>query len=187
MSWQENADAYSKQPSGEGWLDRFLSDASKTLAVGTSANHKVSVPHMAVGHCPICKVRVERPDTDIYFPYCSYKHKREVQRIQEEEERKELERRERRDYERRQKDLAKQREKRHAQREESMCANLRAYIKLAEEKQALYMRRAAEAPKCGRARELASRRAKKWYQNLIDAKRELQKREEAQNERKSTV
>lgn len=37
-----------------------------------------------VGVCPICKERVERIPTDIYFPYCGYKHKRIQERKDEE-------------------------------------------------------------------------------------------------------
>ena len=37
-----------------------------------------------VGICPICKERVERIPTDIYFPYCGYKHKRIQERKDEE-------------------------------------------------------------------------------------------------------
>lgn len=43
-----------------------------------------------VGTCPICKKRVERSYTDIFFPYCGYTCKRVVQRKEEEKEKEKI-------------------------------------------------------------------------------------------------
>lgn len=43
-----------------------------------------------VGKCPICKQRVERSHTDIFFPYCGYKCKRVEQREEEERQKQKI-------------------------------------------------------------------------------------------------
>lgn len=43
-----------------------------------------------VGTCPICKKRVERSHTDIFFPYCGYTCKRVFDRKEEAKEKEKI-------------------------------------------------------------------------------------------------
>ena len=60
--------------------------AIRSINKGMTGRKYMRVGFTRVGACPICKKRVERSHTDIFFPYCGYSCKRVVDRKEEAKE-----------------------------------------------------------------------------------------------------
>ena len=155
-------------------------------------NHKILIGRKfgvlnltRVGTCPICKKRVERSYTDIFFPYCGYTCKRVVQRKEEEYEKTKI---------LKQQKLVEDRENRYRERREREAIRMAKELKIKEIQERIsqceseYQKNHKEAeklPKRCEKRWRAEERAKNWYKKMIKAQIELdefQKGEEKLND-----
>lgn len=135
-----------------------------------------------VGTCPICKKRVERSYTDIFFPYCGYTCKRVVQRKEEEIEKAKV---------LRQQKLVEERKKRNRERYERERIRIEKNLKVEEVKARIakceceYKKNHKEAenlPKKCEKRWRAEERAKNWYRKMVKAQIELDRLKKGEEE-----
>jgi endogenous inhibitor of DNA gyrase (YacG/DUF329 family) len=171
----------------EHWLDGLMKGASKTMLVGSGTeDHKVQGLWMKRGVCPICGTEIERSKDDIFFPYCSYKHKRVVERVEEERMREEARQEEALYYARVERQLEIKRENNRRRREKAMRERLELRISDAQNRYDEYSKKAAELPRGSKEKHRASARAREWYKSIVYLRRQL-KEWEAQHEGQGTV
>ena len=135
-----------------------------------------------VGTCPICKKRVERSYTDIFFPYCGYTCKRVVQRKEEEIEKSKIVR---------QQKLIEDLENRYREKREIDAIRLEKELKIKEIQKRIaqceceYKKNKKEAenlPKKCEKRWRAEERAKNWYRKMVKAQIELDRLQKGEEE-----
>ena len=138
-----------------------------------------------VGTCPICKKRVERSYTDIFFPYCGYTCKRVVQRKEEEKEKAKILKQQKliEDKQKRDRERSEQNKIRRAR--ELQIKEIQARIAQCESEYHKNHKEAEKLPKRCEKRWRSEERAKNWYRKMIKAQVELdrlQKGEEGLND-----
>lgn len=135
-----------------------------------------------VGTCPICKKRVERSYTDIFFPYCGYTCKRVMQRKEEEKEKAKIVR---------QQKLIEDRQNRHREKREREAIRLakelrikeiQARIAQCESEYDKNFKEAERLPKKSEKRWRAKERAKNWYGKMVKAQTELDRLQKGEEE-----
>lgn len=124
-----------------------------------------------VGKCPICKQRVERSHTDIFFPYCGYACKRVEQKREEEREKRKIDREQKRyeakllaDKERSAKRKAKEVKK-------SELEMVRERLAKCQEEYNKHAKAFAELPKGDGRRHYECDRSNYWYRKMIFAQK----------------
>lgn len=124
-----------------------------------------------IGKCPICKARVERSHTDIFFPYCSYACKRVEQKREEEREKRKIDREQKRyeakllaDKERSAKRKAKEVKK-------SELEMVRERLAKCQEEYNKHAKAFAELPKGDGRRHYECDRSNYWYRKMIFAQK----------------
>ena len=124
-----------------------------------------------IGKCPICKARVERSHTDIFFPYCGYACKRVEQKREEEREKRKIDREQKRyeakllaDKERSAKRKAKEVKK-------SEIEMVRERLAKCQEEYNKHAKAFDELPKGDRRRHYECDRSNYWYRKMIFAQK----------------
>lgn len=135
-----------------------------------------------VGTCPICKKRVERSYTDIFFPYCGYTCKRVVQRKEEEKEKEKIVR---------QQKLIEELENRYREKRERDAIRLEKELRIKEIQERIaqceseYNKNFKEAERLSKKSEQrwrAKERAKNWYRKMVKAQIELDRLQKGEEE-----
>lgn len=135
-----------------------------------------------VGTCPICKKKVERSYTDIFFPYCGYTCKRVVQRKEEEIEKSKIVR---------QQKLIEDLENRYREKRERDAIRLEKELKIKEIQKRIaqceseYNKNCKEAERFSKKSEQrwrAKERAKNWYRKMVKAQIELDRLQNGEEE-----
>ena len=138
-----------------------------------------------IGKCPICKARVERSHTDIFFPYCGYACKRVEQKREEEREKRKIDREQKRyeakllaDKERSAKRKAKEVKK-------SEIEMVRERLARCQEEYDKHAKAFAALPKTHKSRHYECDRANYWYRKMVFAQKaldDIERREKTTND-----
>lgn len=140
------------------------------------------------GVCPVCKKRVERSYTDIFFPYCGYTCKRVVQRKEEETTKSRILAQQTYLQQKIERQLKRESEEQNKREQKGKIEIIRIQIEQHKEDpieklrtrisqcQAEYEKNTKEACKLPKRCEKywnAKNRAKRWYRNMVKAQKEL--------------
>lgn len=124
-----------------------------------------------IGKCPICKERIERSHTDIFFPYCGYTCKRVEQKREEEREKRKIDKEQKR-YEAKllayKERLAKLKEK---ETKKSELEMVRERLVKCQEEYSKHAKAFAELPKGDSRRHHECNRSNYWYRKMIFAQK----------------
>lgn len=138
-----------------------------------------------VGKCPICKQRVERSNTDIFFPYCGYTCKRVEQRREEEKAKRKIANEQKRYEEKLLADRERAAKRKEKEAKKSELEIVKERLAKCQEEYDKHAKAFAALPKTHKSRHYECNRANYWYRKMVFAQKaldDIERREKTTND-----